>query len=253
MKKLFGILFVAMMIVVLVACGGTQDELTAEPTPTVTETPTPPEPTLEPEPTPMPTPESIEIAPPLTNDLEIVEFGYSIVTRSNRLSLHYAIFLYNPNEHAMVRFPSYRITASSEDGRVLGTDRSVRGYLNPNGLLVFAGRAFDVDEHPASVEIEVEPIEDRNWMPHFELYEPLEVEGAHENTRGRILGQIINPNDRSFDRVIIVAIYRDESGALLGGEITFERNLPAFGMVAFEIRGRDFDGAHSFEVYAFPD
>jgi len=186
-------------------------------------------------------------------DLEVTEFGYSIVSSGSSMWLYYSIFLHNPNENVAARFPSYRITAFSEDGRVLGTDRSVRSQLSPDSTLVFGGMAFSVDEYPARVEVEAEPIENRNWLSNYESYETLEIEGAHINDRGRILGQISNPNDKGIDSVLVVAIYRNDDGTLLGGDFTFERNLAPLGSLAFEMIGHDFEGARSFEVFAFPN
>ena len=183
-----------------------------------------------------------------TEELELVDFGYSISSAHNSY-LHYSIILRNPND-IMVRFPSYKITAYSKEGKILGTSDNVRGYIYPNDILVFAGLAFSIDEVPERVEVEVQPIKENDKISIFEPYETLKIEGASENSKGNILGQVVNPNNKTYDSVFVVVAYRDKSGKLLGGNFTYVNNLPANGKTAFDIMGNDFDGAYSFEVYA---
>ena len=238
MKKFICVLLLIGMVVMLGACGGGEAVSVDLGQPEATSEPVAPEVVLE------------------IRELEILEFGYSVRVLSDNYSLYHSIFLYNPNEHVMAMFPSYRITAFAEDGRILGTTESVRDNLLPGSILVWASSAFRVDEFPARVEAEIIPLNQHNWVSNFEAFEPFEIDGASKNARGDTLGQIINNNSQDFERAWAVVVYRDENGVLLGGRSSLVNNIPAMGSTAFSIdrlfNAPDFDGAYSFDVFAFP-
>jgi len=109
-------------------------------------------------------------------DLEIVEFGYYIIQSSlGNMFLRYSIFLRNPNDDAMVIFSRYRIVARSEDGRVLGTREFTQGHVMPNEIRVEAGQAFQIDERPATVEVEIISLMPHQWSHNFPNIIPLTV------------------------------------------------------------------------------
>jgi len=204
---------------------------------------------LEPE-----TAQTVPAQPIVQENLELeVKIGYSVSTDFLGLRLHYVVMLYNPNDHVAVRFPSFRVTAFAEDGRVLGTRRSVRGDLNPISTSISIG-SLSVDEHPARVEVEAEAVANRDWISNFELYEPFEIEGANISSRGNILGTIVNPNNIDFDRVKITVVYLNEYQEIVGGVFSYiTGGLSALGSAHFEVLGRDFEGAYRWYILAFTD
>lgn len=261
MKRLFGLVCIAIFtMALLTACGDTTptSNITSANETTQGSGAQPPltEPTPEPEPEPTPTPsqptaQTLSPGILISNQpgLEILEFGYSLVGTRN-LFLRYSIILRNYNDQ-LARFPSFRITAFSSDGSILGTTRSVRGDLNPGETMVWSSQAFSVEERPDRVEVDVEPMEARNWSTNFQQHQPLVIQNVNENARGNILGQIVNPNDHGYSLVWAVVIYRDAEGMLLGGQSTSVSNVPANGTVAFDISGLSDDRAASFEVFTW--
>jgi len=190
-------------------------------------------------------------------ELIIKEFGYRIRPVGNEFQLYHSIFIYNPNEHVMVRTIRFRITAFSEDGRILGTRELVRGNLEPKGTLVVANSTFRMDELPARVEAEIIPARASDWISNFNEFIPLEVVNVSKNSRNETLGEIINHNDRDLGIIIISVVYRDADGLLIGGRGSTLSSMSAMSSAPFSISRffapADFDEAYSFEVFAFAD
>ena len=229
MKRVL-VLLAVLLVLVLVGCGGTNNQGGQQGTPpSVAKTPAP---------------------------IELVESGY-VVTKS--LYVHYAVILKNPNEDVAVDFSRFRITARDKDGTVLATEDGVQSSIRPGQTYVHAFQAFSVDEIPATVDIEIMPAEDRDWINPNKLdipeLIPLTAEGVRlGNSRDRVTGEIINSNDFDIPNTVITVLFRDDSGKLIAGDTTYTGGIPKEGKIPFEIGlwGSNEFATSNLEVYAFP-
>lgn len=166
--------------------------------------------------------------------LEIKEAGFSMSSGY----LYYAVILHNNSDKLAVQFPTFRMTARDASGALLGTEDQVGNIIYPNQDFVWAGLAYSIDERPAKVEFEVVEPDDYNVMSASALsiptYKPLEVTGV--NKKGsRILGEVYNPNDYTIEQTVVTVVFRDDNGALIGGDLTFVDSLKAGAKIPFDM------------------
>lgn len=166
--------------------------------------------------------------------LEIKEAGFSMSSGF----LYYAIILHNNSDKMAVQFPTFRMTARDANGALLGTEDQVGSIIYPNQDFVWAGLAYSIDERPAKVEFEVVDPDDYNIVPATSLSRPtytaLDVTGV--NKRGsRLLGEVYNPNDYTIEQVLVTVLFRNDDGALIGGDLTFIDSIKSGAKVPFDM------------------
>ena len=186
-------------------------------------------------------------------ELEITKAGFSI---SNGY-LHYAIVLHNNSEEEAIEFPAYRFTARDKDGGILGTSDQVLNIIYPGQDYMWGGLGCEVSEIPASVEFEVLNPEDDNVKDTSQLlhpeYKPLQVQNVScregQFSGYKFLGEVYNLNDYDLSQAVVLVILKDETDAIIGGEISFVDNIKAGNKAVFEI---DYDGTSfsDYELYA---
>lgn len=178
--------------------------------------------------------------------LEIKDSGW--VIRSGYLQ--YYVTLYNPNAEIAIEYPSFRITARDTSNVILGTDDQVCSIIYPQESYTYAGQAFSVDEDPATVEFEPLASEDYNLknVSALDTYLPLKAVNTAIRSE-KVVGEINNPNDYSFDTVAIAAIAKDDNGNIVDILSTFVNDVAANGTTPFEISAYNCDGATTCDVY----
>ncbi len=169
--------------------------------------------------------------------IEIKEFGYSM----SGDYLYYSIHLYNPNDSYIIKYPSFRITARDASGVPLGTEEQTLMEIYPLHDSWHAFLGFSVEEEPATVDVEVLPANDYNIKKvstaDRKEFKPLEVINAaiRDGSIGKkLVGEVKNDNDYEIKRAVVTIVFRDENGALIGGDSSFVENIPAGGTAAFE-------------------
>lgn len=181
--------------------------------------------------------------------VEVKEFGYSM----NGEYLYYSIKLYNPNNEKAIELPQFRVTARNDAGEILATEEQTLSVIYPEQEFVYASQAFDVDEAPAKVDVEVLEPNDYNIKNVSVLDHPNYVPLKAVNTAmraDRLVGEIQNDNDYDLDSAIVTVIFRDENGKLIGGESTFVDSVKANSTTPFDMfLYQDFITTN-YEVYA---
>ena len=228
MKRVFILILALMIVLTLAACGGGTTTDSTNPPAVAQNTDTPK--TVAPK-TEAPKEEK-SVLP-----IDIKEFGYSM----NGEYLYYSIHLYNPNDSYIVKLPSFRITARDASGVPLGTEEQTLMEIYPLHDSWHAFMGFSVEEEPATVDVEVLPAKDYNikkvsTAEHKE-FEPLEVinTAIRDGSIGKkLVGEVKNNNDYEIKRAVVTIVFRDENGALIGGDSGFVENIPAGGTAAFE-------------------
>ncbi len=215
MKKIFSIVVVCLMMVSMVACGS---YLTSNTQPTVTQAKPGATPTVQ--------------AQKEVKALEVKESAW--VVKNGYLYCY--IDMFNPNEDIAIKYPSYRVTARGENNEVLGTQDHTLSVINPQQHFIYGSQYFSVSKNPATVE--VQPMEAKEYnikkSGEYEEYKPLEAIN-YSQVKGKITGEITNPNDYTVDNSVVVALCRNDKGELADIVMTFVKSIPAGGSIPFEI------------------
>lgn len=183
--------------------------------------------------------------------IEIKEAGYAM----NGEYLHYSVVLHNRSDVKAVEFPSFRFTSRDADCALLGTGDQVVDTIYPGQDYVWAGLGYSLDETPAKVEFEVIAPDDYNvvsasTLPH-PIYAPLEVVGQNKKNN-RFLGEIYNPNDYAIEGASVVVVFRNDNGALLGGDVTFIDSIAPGAKVPFDFDVSKKILSNNYQIYANP-
>lgn len=182
--------------------------------------------------------------------LEVREFGYSVTQKGY---LYIAAILHNPNTDYCIEFPSFRVAARDADGILLGSDEQVLSVIYPQQDFCYAGLMFEVEDNPATVDIEAIVPNDYNIVKPQNLdypsYEPLAIINSVIR-EDRAMGEIHNSNDFDIDSAVVAIIYRDESGKIIGGDSTFVSNISASGNTPFDFSIHSGVPTDNYDIYA---
>lgn len=187
-------------------------------------------------------------------DVEIAKAGFTI---SNGY-IHYAIVLHNNSGEKAIEYLTYRFTAKDENGVILGTGDQVLNVIYPGQDYVWGGIGCEVPEMPALVEFEVLNPEDCNIKNTSQLshpeYKPLKVQNVNcrvdQFSGYKFLGEVYNSNDYDISQAGVFVVLKNETGAIIGGEMTFVDNIRAESKAAFEIDYFDETLFSDYELYA---
>lgn len=181
--------------------------------------------------------------------LEVKEFGYSM----NGEYLYYSVKIYNPNNDKAVEFPKFRVTARNEAGEVLATQEQTLSIIYPLQEFVFASQAFDTDEIPTKVDIEIIEPDDYNIKKVSSLDNPEYIPLKAVSTALRsdsVTGEIQNDNDYDLDMAVVTVVFRDEVGNMIGGTSTYIDPLKANSSTPFDMYLYIGFASENYEVYA---
>ncbi len=182
--------------------------------------------------------------------IEVKEYGYSMV---HNKYVYYSVILHNPNEDLAIEFPAFRITARDESGAPIASGDQTLSIIYPKQDFVYASQAFDVDEQPASVDIEMLAVKEYNVKKASMLTHPKYIPLTIKNASFRndhIVGEIQNDNDYDLDSGIVTAIFRDNAGKMVGGRSTFVNSIKANSATPFDLSISGDFVFENFEVYA---
>ena len=186
-------------------------------------------------------------------DLEVTDFSYYVENGY----LMYAIKIHNPNTDTAIELPSYRITAKSSDGSILGNEEQTLSIIYPGQDFVFASQAFSVTDTPADTNVQILAPDDYNitkvdLLEHPEFI-PLTVENASvikDDFFTKITGEIKNDNDYDIDSAHLCVIFRDSDGNVASVESTYVDNISAGGNTPFELSVYSDNITDTYEAYA---
>ncbi len=190
--------------------------------------------------------------------LELGENAYVVSLERSGYEIQYALSIKNPNKERGVEFPTVRITARDAEGAVLGTEDIVEALILPDSVLNSAGSAMTVESEPATVDFEILPPDDYNWIAPEKITvagEPLIVENPVKR-EDQIVGEISNPNDFDIESVSVVVFFRDDNGKLVGGESGNVDDVKANGKTPFEVwlyMNETSYITENMEVFAYPE
>ena len=181
--------------------------------------------------------------------MEVKEFGYSV----NGNYLYYSAILHNPNTDKAIKYPKFRVVARDAEGILLGSKDQTISVIYPGQDFVYASQAFEAEEKPTTVNIEVVEPDEHNITSvsalEHEKYEPLVAVNTAFRT-DRVVGEIQNNNDYDIDTGVVSVVFRDAEGNLIGGTSTFVDSLKANTTTPFDTAIYFDFATENFEVYA---
>ncbi len=167
--------------------------------------------------------------------------------------LKYYIDLYNPSDSITVDLPKYSVTARDANGVLLGNRDHTLSIIYPGQHFIYGSQGFSVDEEPSTVEFEPLAYKDYNLkdVSITGEYEPLEVVNTAIRS-DKLVGEVSNPGTKTYDKVIVVALSKDESGTLIFVDSTFVDDVKPGESVAFDIsHWKKLDENSVVEYYAY--
>ncbi|WP_106402088.1 hypothetical protein [Actinocorallia populi] len=199
-----------------------------------------PIPPREPAPAPAPEPEP-EPDPTLLRQFVVAETGWTGEASEwvpGEHWIHWAVVLENPNTLYWCEFPTVQITVRDEQGRLLGQHEQVLTALPPGARIGWASALEITGNRPHTLEITPQPAD---WYPtesRPEDFPPFSYQAVEFEIREQefeVTGEIVNPYPLHIEEVALVALFRDDRGALVSGEMTFVEGLPAHGTTPFKV------------------
>jgi len=191
------------------------------------------------------------VAPSTPADLKLVESGYTVTDSGYIL---YAVCIENPNADKAAEFPVISVVGKDAGGAILFSDDWTLGEVLPGEKAFYATSAGN-GVAPASVEISLN-VDSKKWKSEsaypagiYSFENVNLIEGGFDQS---ITGQITLTQDNDkFKEPMIVVVFRDANGKLIGGESTYLSNeLTAGKAAAFDISLWDAPDFASYEVYA---
>ena len=163
--------------------------------------------------------------------------------------LYYYVDLYNPNDNSSIEYPSFRITAKDASGTILGTDDQTCSIIYPKQDFVYGSQAFRVDGIPDTVEFSALPVEDYNVKKSStDKYKPLEAVNTAVRS-DKIVGEIKNDNNDTFDDAVVVMLLKDGSENIVGIDNTYVEKVAANSTTPFDMDIPEDVNYASFEIY----
>lgn len=178
--------------------------------------------------------------------LEIKDSGWTVVDDE---WLYYYVDLYNPNDNSSIEYPSFRISAKDASGTILGTDDQTCSIIYPKQDFVYGSQAFRVDGIPDTVEFSALPVEDYNVKKSStDKYKPLEAVNTAVRS-DKIVGEIKNDNNDTFDDAVVVMLLKDGSENIVGIDNTYVEKVAANSTTPFDMDIPEDVNYASFEIY----
>lgn len=175
---------------------------------------------------------SVEVAFQENDYLNVKEFGWFI----SGGCLECIITITNTDSENAIEFPTYRITAYDESGKILGTEEQVLSVIYPKQDFS-SFLCFELSKKPAKIAVVLVEPNDYNITSASMLDCPTHKQMVGKNisvNAESVTGEIYNPNDYDIDSAMVTIIFRDEKGAIIFGGLTFINQVPAGGTVPFE-------------------
>lgn len=189
-------------------------------------------------PTP-PTPTAPKAAEP--KPFVVKESAYVVhpSTLDDTIYLLWTAVLENPNPDMFGLGPTLTITARDDAGTVVGTEDQMFHEMTPGGTVAFSSQ-LTVTKTPKTVEFTVGKTRWKAAPKPASAYPAIATTGVSmkpDQMAGGyvVVGEFINPYPVALENTVVTALFRDESGKLIGGGSSFVANAPASGARPFSV------------------
>lgn len=193
---------------------------------------------------------SVEVVFQEDSNLGIKEFGWFI----GGDYLECIITLTNNTSKKAIEFPTFSVTAYDANGKVMGTEEQVLSVIYPNQEFSAYSLCFEVSEKPTKIVVKTHKPEDYGIVDVSKLDYSKHEQMVGKNvsvTEDGVTGEIYNPNDYDVESAMVIVIFRDSKGNIIGGEQEFIDDIPAGGTTPFEVSMYEDELPEKCEVYAY--
>lgn len=192
--------------------------------------------------------------------VEIVECGCSTGKLLGSLYCYWGVVYRNTSKTHSYNFTKINVTAYDKDGDVLATDSQTMSLIRPGETIAFGGGSFDLNgEKPDKVEFEIDPGDEDSFFGAITeaggiAVKDLEFSNVKDKTKKNkypvFTGKLTNKSANDSSAVAVSVIFKRE-GEIVGGTVSYVRDLKAGSTKAFEIKSLHKFSYDSYEIYAY--
>ena len=177
-----------------------------------------------------------------TKQPELVDSGYTVLEPNSigDIYLTYVVKVKNPNKDMAAVYTDITITGKNEDGSILFSNEDTIPLIMPGDTVAWAEDTVDCkNKVPASVEItvggtnfdSVDELDGGVMSSEFSIENLSIVEGDWGDS---VTGEITNNSDMDCDDVIITVIYLKDD-KMVGGYHSYQDDMSAGKKAAFDV------------------
>lgn len=183
----------------------------------------------------------VTLPPGPESDLELVERGVTVVQDrfdETRREGTFALIVENPHDDWLAQGVQVDVAFLGADGQQLGTDSGFIEIVLPSQRVAVAGLFFDAPEEPiVDLAVAIDVARWRETEPIGELFTITDVVTQEAEFSGVETTFVLAVDfDRRLTDVGVTAVYRDETGRIIGGYDTFlelvEPDAPVEGVIS---------------------
>lgn len=234
-KKILATGLCGAMILSLIGCGGgSSDSNTAKETKTS---------------------ETVEETIASTEEVALIESGYSAIENSVGVYIYYGIKLENKSQEKSAFLPTVTITAKNEDGSIITTEDQTLMNIAPGDTVTYGFQIDSKGTVPATVEFSVsdskfvDPNDETIALSQLPVSNTSEVSGDFNIS---YTGEVENTSATDIDTGAATVLLRKD-GAIVYGMTGFVNDLTASSKKPFEIKTYgDLPEHDSFEISVQP-
>ena len=188
--------------------------------------------------------------------VELLHRGCRIFhTEYNASFVYYAVEIRNPNEAYEVVFPTIRITAKSNDGKILTTSEETIDCIAAGDTILYGSSITYEGDAADIVDIAVEN-NDNAYRKAGDMVRQADLvisnASVNDSAAGMKIftGEVTNNSGQDIDMVCVNVIYKS-NGEIVGGESTLVDDVKKGTTIPFEIMSLSrFDAYDDYEIHA---
>lgn len=187
-------------------------------------------------------------------DLQTVESGYWL---DDYGTAHFAAIIENPNQSWAAENIPVTVTVRDAGGTVLNTTNDSITLMFPAGKTAISG-SVSAPSGTASLEVSAK-VNSNAWtkgddVTQKSFYDLLPISGINEITDNyggtTVAGEVTNNSEGTFSLTRVNVVWRDASGAIVGGDYTYlNGDFPAGSTQAFSTISQEVPEHASVDAY----
>ena len=172
-------------------------------------------------------------------DLKITESGYWFDEYGFG---NYAIMIQNPNMEWAAESVQVKVTGKDDAGQIVGSNTEYLSMIFPNGETALCGETL----FEGASTLEFQLINSKNMWTEVDIQQAqldqlFFADAINETTNSfgdtTVSGQATNQMDAEIDSSTVNAVFRDETGNVLGGAYTYLDTMTPDSTLPFSITG----------------
>ena len=172
---------------------------------------------------------------PVSVEPVVVEDGFSLFEQWGSLQGSWAAIVENPSTQAL-RYVSLIATLRDANGSIVDVDTGSLSSMAPGSRSAYGSDyLFDVPPTAATVEVAVHASDETATTGSGSLSAGGTTLTSDGEGGWNVAGEITSTLDRDVEFVEVIGVFRDASGVIVGGAVTYVDLVPAQGAVGFTL------------------